>query len=364
MPIDARLRRALPRLVPTALVALSLLAAGACSDDPSSSPATGTDADAGAADGSPPSEGGIHEEASVDGSTGTEPWTSFDGGTTEDLFAIWGASASDIWAVGDKGAVVHFDGTSWKAADSTVQTKLTSVHGTNASDVWAVGEDGTALHFDGATWSAKKTGLSSEDLNCVWAVDASDVWAVGGSLFGSEGYVAHYDGASWSVTSKGRGLGGVWASAKDDVWIVGGRTMAGEDGVILHKTTGDFETIASRQLMFLTAVMGNSASELWIVGGNLNTATTVTGDGTPTSWKGLDHRPGSMLTDVWTRGDDVWVVGGSGSTNIMHARKGSKTGWEKIAPPDGGPAVNAVWGSDDGSIWLAGMGGTIRRHRP
>jgi len=364
MPMDTSLMRALPRLVATTLVALPLLAVGACSEDVSS-PAARTDPDAGAADGAAATEGGVHVDASGDGgSNGTDPWTSFASGTTEDLFAIWGTSASDVWAVGDKGAVTHFDGTSWKVMDSTVQTKLTSVHGTSASDVWAVGEEGTAIHFDGTAWSTKETGISYEDLNCVWAVDASDVWAVGGSVFGSEGYIAHFDGASWSVTTTGRGLGGVWASAKDDVWIVGGRTMAGEDGVILHKTTGDFETLPSRQQMFLTAIMGSSPTKLWIVGGNLNTATTVTGDGTPTSWTGLDHRPGSMLSDVWTHGDDVWAVGGSGSTNIMHVRLGTKTGWDPITVPDEGPAVSAVWGTDDGSIWLAGAAGTIRRHRP
>jgi hypothetical protein len=357
--------RSIPRACWTALAALPLFAAGACGGDDGATPDPGVDAGSGMTDGSVAIDADSPRDGAVDGDpTTTEPWTSFASGTTADLHAVWGPSASDIWAVGDVGTITHFDGTTWKTVESAIEAKLTSVHGTSASDVWAVGEDGAVIHFDGTAWSPRKTGLSYEDFNCVWAVDPSDVWAVGGSVFGSEGTIAHFDGTSWSAKFSGRGYGGVWASGKNDVWIVGGRTMAGEDGVLLHKTTGDFESLASGQLQFLTAVMGSSPTEIWIVGGNLNTATTVTGDGTPLSWKGLDHRPGSMLTDVWTRGSDVWAVGGSGATNILHLRKGSGAGWDELTPPDGGPAVNAVWGTDDGSVWFVGKGGSVRRHRP
>ena len=35
-------------------------------------------------------------------------WAPVESGTAEDLLGIWGSSATDVWAVGDAGAVLRF----------------------------------------------------------------------------------------------------------------------------------------------------------------------------------------------------------------------------------------------------------------
>ncbi|PON12119.1 hypothetical protein C2W62_41285 [Candidatus Entotheonella serta] len=37
---------------------------------------------------------------------------------------------------------------------------LLSVHGTSKNDVWAVGERGVALHFDGSQWTQQHTATN------------------------------------------------------------------------------------------------------------------------------------------------------------------------------------------------------------
>ena len=56
--------------------------------------------------------------------------------------SVWGAAPNDVWAVGDGGAISHWNGTTW----SQIQTGtfpyypfLNKVHGSSAADVWVVG---------------------------------------------------------------------------------------------------------------------------------------------------------------------------------------------------------------------------------
>src|SRR5947207_14074353 len=70
------------------------------------------------------------------------------------LQAIWGSGASEIWAVGDSGAIVHYDGSAWSLIPNSPTTAtLHGVWGAAANDVWAVGDSGLILHFDGSGWS-------------------------------------------------------------------------------------------------------------------------------------------------------------------------------------------------------------------
>jgi hypothetical protein len=38
-------------------------------------------------------------------------WSSVPSGTTQDLWSVWGTSASDVWAVGWNGTILHYNGT-------------------------------------------------------------------------------------------------------------------------------------------------------------------------------------------------------------------------------------------------------------
>jgi hypothetical protein len=80
-------------------------------------------------------------------------WKRAESGTREDLFGIWEAAETDVWAVGDKGTIRHFDGEGWKVVESNTSASLRDVWGSGPADVWAVGQvddgegkSGTILH--------------------------------------------------------------------------------------------------------------------------------------------------------------------------------------------------------------------------
>jgi len=146
------------------------------------------------------------------------------------LASVWGSGAQDVWAVGAKGQILHYDGISWSASTSGTGTALSGVGGSSSKDVWAVG--GAILHWAGSGWSPAGSGIT--DLpNRVWARTANDAWAVSSA---STGAVLHWDGAAWSVSTKAnKSLNAVWGNA-EAVWV-GGKSTDGVNVLLQRRST-------------------------------------------------------------------------------------------------------------------------------
>jgi hypothetical protein len=85
------------------------------------------------------------------------PYKLWDPATDGAFRAAWGTSSNDMFFVGDKGTIVHFDGTNWMKFPKVTQRHIRSVWGTASNDVWACGWDETTalsvlLHYDGSNW--------------------------------------------------------------------------------------------------------------------------------------------------------------------------------------------------------------------
>jgi hypothetical protein len=157
------------------------------------------------------------------------------------LSDVWGSSATDVYAVGrdavsDPAAavVLHFDGSTWTPVFRESSLGLSSIWSSSAADVFACGfkvkelsdgsfeVKGAVRHFDGTTWS-RITVPTDRLLQEIWGTSAADVFAVG------DGVVLHYDGTAWTeARPTSKLLLGVWASSPVDVFAVG------DEGVILH----------------------------------------------------------------------------------------------------------------------------------
>ena len=101
---------------------------------------------------------------------------------------VWGSSSSNVFAVGDAGTILHYDGTSWSPMSSGTTGSLRDVWGASGSNVFVVGSGGTILHYNGTNWSPMASGTTTW-LNEVWGRNGSDVFAGGNS-----GAILHYDG--------------------------------------------------------------------------------------------------------------------------------------------------------------------------
>jgi hypothetical protein len=69
-------------------------------------------------------------------------------GTKGPLHGVWSAGANDVYAVGEAGTILHYDGTEWAALESGTPLPLYSISGTDANHIFVGGKSGTVLRRD------------------------------------------------------------------------------------------------------------------------------------------------------------------------------------------------------------------------
>lgn len=202
-----------------------------------------------------------------------DDWLAHESPTEEALWGIWGASPKQLWAVGGSGrpgaeaTLLRYENDTWAKVELPKFRRagvraLFKVWGSGKDNVFAVGQNGVVLQYDGVSWTELLVG-ASDDLIAVWGTGPEDVVAVGGR---GNGIVSHYDGKKWStnVLRGLPGINGVWMQTPGvaHLAITKGRLAVLDVGapdnidVFEQETPLDFHGIfgTDRQL---TAVGGN-----------------------------------------------------------------------------------------------------------
>jgi hypothetical protein len=169
--------------------------------------------------------------------------------------AIWGSSASDVFAVGAGGWVVHYDGKTWTP---TMVDTFKSVWGSGPHDVWAAGPNGVN-HYDGMNWVQSTTG----PYESVWGSGPSDVFAVGsGPMIMPVPFVSHWDGSTWtrnlSVLQSGFPHA-IWGSGPSDLFLAG-------DSFLLHGQGSDWHSFTGPVGGNIGAISAVTPNDVWIAG--------------------------------------------------------------------------------------------------
>ncbi len=136
--------------------------------------------------GTPPEPGG--EELSWDPVAGAPFGASNINSAT---LAIKDNGTSDVWAVGDGGQIIRFNGSEWDDnISSPTAEKLNSVHFFDEETGWAVGDEGTVLRYDADLdqWFEIPSG-TNVNLNSVFLYSKD------------EGYIVGYNGTVLKIGS-------------------------------------------------------------------------------------------------------------------------------------------------------------------
>lgn len=306
------------------------------------------------------------------------------------LWSVWGSSATDAWAVGDSGALLHFTGDKWQPVVSPTNNALWSVWGTSASDVWAVGDRATVLHYDGQSWTPYSIaadpngGACSTSAQClsgqacdtgagvckgtpigslyaVWGTGADDVWMVGGS-----GTVLHKSGGNLTrlhppnMPAYNSLLHGVWGTG-GSIWTIGA-------GGVVNKFDGtnwSTATIGDATTTILTTITGTDANNIFV--GALDGALRHFSGG---SWMTVSPFANNGIYGLWAQGTDVYAVGEVLYTDAAGAdgtkRMGAVKKWNGTMFTDVPGALPVtlfgVWGTAANNLFMVGASGTVVRY--
>jgi trimeric autotransporter adhesin len=279
-----------------------------------------------------------------DGSAGDE-WTVVSSEAPRDLRGVWGSSASDVWAVGDDGWVLRWDGVRWTAVETRISMSLYGVWGSAADDVWVVGRDeeletGVVARWNGTAWSTQHSDTFAAV--AVWGTSPTNVWIAGPTTF------LHWDGVVWTLPAAFlSGFSAIWGSDQYRVWFVN------EVGGFLYLPT---KTGGQTGVASLAGVWGSRASDpggdgdVWGVGAD----GAITHYGYHGIWTPYASGTKASLAGVWGSGaNDVWAVGAGGT--LLHWDGAAWSATRSGATRD----LNAIWGSGPHDVWIVGAGGTI-----
>ena len=225
-------------------------------------------------------------------------WSEMNSSTTQNLMAIWGKSAADIYAVGN-GVIIHYDGFNWSEMQQNLNQNLTHVTGTNneifaasyygiyknnginwsettmdnfwkdfvnssyipaelkvMSDGRIIGANSSYfIQYSGTVWTFENTGIS---------LTVKDIWSDGTEIFiaGNDGKIVHYDGASWAQLTTGTTLDfyGIWGTRKNNLYI------AAESGTVFHYDGTSFTSISLDTTNYFNTIWGSGFSDIYVGG--------------------------------------------------------------------------------------------------
>lgn len=178
--------------------------------------------------------------------------------------AIRGISPSNVFAVGwnpsgiGDGGIWHYDGSSWSPMDIPAETPiLRAVWVHSSGEAFAVGDRGAILYFNGLSWTSMSNG-TFDYFDGVWGSSPEDVFVSGG------GVVSHYNGTSWTpMKCTGCSLRGVWGSAANDLFSLGSQSIYHYDGSSWKPCTYPY---TGNPWDFWLGLSGSSSSNVYAVG--------------------------------------------------------------------------------------------------
>jgi len=283
--------------------------------------------------------------------------------STKTLYAIWGTSASNVYAVGMDGALLHCDGTTWTAEISSTTEKLNAIWGVNETNIYVVGDNGALLHKTaaGTTWAVETESLKDVDGS---NLSTTDFYSVRGSsaanvYMGSiNGWFIRFNGTAWTEYDPAPPTGsskiaGIWPFNSTNIYC---STAAGDYGRVFHYDGNSWEQVYGGGAgIALYSIWGNTISDIYVAG---STGLILQFNGT--EWLTIGSGTTQKLYSIWgSSASNVFAVGVQGT--IVHNRGAGFVAENFSTTND----LFGVWVAPDGSIaYAVGTDGMILKYTP
>lgn len=302
------------------------------------------------------------------GWVGQWTYTEMETPVTQDLAAVWGTWFGNVWAVGEDGVILHFDGTGW-TEESGVPTSLNlhAVAGLSSDRIWVAGADRVLVVFNGSWWQQEPTAFDPSDFPGGWRglCARSSEWAF---AVGESATLAIYDGSDFGggvVSEIDADFHAVWCAAGTDAFIAGHNHSAFSSSVLLRFTpeTDQWQLYDHQPSDNMYGIAGYDEDHVWAVGFDDGVGSKLyrKNDDSFTVEETSDHE----LLGLWAHATlGVWAVGNTADDDAI----GVVEAWDTNGDLqyeleyDGTTRLRGIWGVDnvsDKHLFAVGKNGTI-----
>jgi photosystem II stability/assembly factor-like uncharacterized protein len=164
------------------------------------------------------------------------PWRPARSPTARDIHAVWAVAENDVWACGEGGNILHYDGAEWRLDITEQAPNFFDIQFVSPTAGWACGKDGWVARLENGEWKRVSGIPRTNTLYAMHARNETGAW-----FCGSGGTVLHYQNGEWTDESPGisEDLYGIRVVSLDKGWLVG------DNGRIMKRTNGTWVRVTS-----------------------------------------------------------------------------------------------------------------------
>lgn len=266
-----------------------------------------------------------------------------------DLNAVWGASANQLWVVGNQGVWSYTPATLWRK--ESPPGSFEAVHGISSNAVWIVGNNGATWFWDGSTWRDQSAGINSH-LQAVVGRSPADAFSAGGAI-----NAFHYNGVLPWMQQRG----GLTGDARALALVVGGTYYLGgfdattQSGSLFEFEAGSVWTRFSLVPMPARAIesLYASTTSLYMAGADPNSGAVYRVNLSTEEIFNEVTLPARLYGVHGTSDADVWAVGTAGT---VLSRTGAT--WNPVNGPSNTVTLRGV-AVFPSRVWVVGDNGRV-----
>jgi hypothetical protein len=317
-------------------------------------------------------------------------WRAQSSPTFENLNAVAGLAPNNVWAVGDHGTVLRFDGTQWKDDGIEGAGNLTAI-GFREGKTYVAGAAGVVYIDGGGVWVALNASEPKPDITGLWLPPAvqGEIWltTLSGEVWRMNpagGWILEFTAPTLPPPhgkAEFHAILGAGATADSPIVVVGSNgsiwrrkaTLWGQEGIGVTGATlrglwgqekgmtvvGDAATVLVFDGASWLPPPNDSAGNLAAIHGIQNKLAFAVGQEglmiqlDANAWGGVTPVVGADLRGVWLASEsDGWAVGTAGALVRF-----SGDAWRGLRSAVAGEVVNAAFARTRDDVWLVGANG-------
>jgi hypothetical protein len=186
---------------------------------------------------------------------------------------IWGFSENNIFIVGEysnRGFIGHYDGIRWTEYRSeyflsrgdTVYP-LRAVWGSAPDDIWAVGDFGTIIHWNGGEWKKESIDINLKEFDFldIWGYSKDNIY-ISGRMYQQKVVLLKYDGIKWNTiieNSNSSVFSTTWGPHEQKQYLITQKKY-----IIVNNVITTF--VLPNQTAVISKIRGSASNNIFTVG--------------------------------------------------------------------------------------------------